>query len=413
MVVRIVGSGQSNCIGRGKGGPSFSGLSSRVRVWNNENPLGADGTAFVVPTEASPTFDPNGANNLGVWFCNSLALLLNDDIRYTMIARGGSGIGSWTPGASTGMLQEMIDVWGATAQPPADIFIWHQGEANDEQDFAYYNPRWVGLVSDLTNAGVINASTIIIVGGLCQDTPARINFNNTVLKQLAANDPRLFYADSDGLTSYDGTHFTGQSLYTHGASRYMQAYLQAKGLNMTDFWALINQGGTPGVPGSGDNRLYNLINLVNLGMQVKNTGNPATFTGVPPSNMLLTPEMIAAGAIVDWGIDAVNGIWARWENGFQVCAGNITLSFNNSSDLRGTWTYGKRFNVTNPFVIASPSNWSAINGTAPISTAKQANSLPDVLSAVQQSATIRLASNAQYVSGDTFGARCFAIGQWK
>lgn len=290
MTIRVFVSGQSNALGRAAGGPSWSTIDSRVRVWNNVNPLGANGSTFTDPVSARAggTFDNLDRNNLGVWFCDKLARYADDDVDMTIVARGASSITLWDPAEATyPMLQECIDVWAATGQPPADVFLWHQGEANagsSDAAAASYQDRFLALVANLTAGGVIGDNTRIIVGGLSEENmQAKLDFNRKALRALSDLDRRIGYASSTNLLTTDGTHFTGDALRELGAERYFSAYRQ---LAPPPLFALVNSGGTPGVAGSGENRSLFVGSLRN-GYKLLGQPRILTFDQIysPPSSV--------------------------------------------------------------------------------------------------------------------------------
>lgn len=216
-------------LGRGTGGPSLSGVSPNVRVWNNVNPLGGNGTAFVTAEQAQQvgTFQLTDRNNLAVWFCDKLARKRFDSVDLTLVARASSGIQLWAPTEATfTMLQECVDVWAATGQGPADVFIWHQGENNVATFVPSYQLAFETLVDNLKAGGIISDSTIIIVGGILDADSTRHTFNRKALMPLG-NKPGRAFARSYGLTSSDDAHFDGASLVALGALRYFSAYLFA------------------------------------------------------------------------------------------------------------------------------------------------------------------------------------------
>lgn len=276
MTLRVLVSGQSNSLGRATDGPSFSGVDSRVSVWNNINPLGADGSAFVTAAAAKTAgvFENTDRNNFAVWFCDRLARAMSDTVTMTLVARGGISISEWAPsGATYPMLAEMTSVWAATGQPPADVFLWHQGEQDvGVMTPANYRTAFAAMLANLQAAGVISANTIVIVGGLVEATQARIDFNTDALKQLPADDARVAYADSSNLESYDATHFSGYGLYLFGRDRYFRAYQEAISMSL---YALVNDGGTPGEAGTGENKILNLDPVL-AGYKLK--GAPVVFT---------------------------------------------------------------------------------------------------------------------------------------
>lgn len=233
MTIKVFASGQSNMVGRGVGGQSMAGVSSDVRVWNNVNPLGSNGDAFVpaVQAQSGGTFELSDRNNLAVWFCDKLARKLFETVDLTVVARASSSIQLWAPTETTSpMLQECIDVWGATNQrAPADVFLWHQGENNSlTTPHASYMAAFENLLTNLEAGGVIGPETVVLIGGILEGDASRASFNQGALLQLAKKRKRG-YARSYGLTSSDGAHFDGPSLVALGARRYFAAYLFASG----------------------------------------------------------------------------------------------------------------------------------------------------------------------------------------
>lgn len=230
MTIRVFCSGQSNALGRGTGGPAFSGVSSSVRVWNNVNPLGANGTAFVsvVAARAAGTFELTDTNNHAVWFCDQLARTQFDTVDLTLVALGGASIAHFLPTEATfPMLAECQAVWTATGQAPADVFLWHQGEADTALTPAAYSAAFEQLVANLIARGVISATTLIILIGTAESSAVRVNFNRDVL-QVLARSPRRAYAHSSGMTTSDNSHFSGRDLAAMGLRRIYAAWLFAR-----------------------------------------------------------------------------------------------------------------------------------------------------------------------------------------
>ena len=212
--------GQSNGLGFGLGGPSPS-LATRVKVWNNENPLGANGTAFVDPVLGSPPLTASGTNNLGIWFAHRATRELDVDARGVIVARGSSDISWWHP--TTGaMFAETVAVYAASGLPPADVFLWHQGETG-EDDNTQYKSKWLAMRAALVAAGAIRNQAPCILGGL---QGARIGgTNDTYLQELAAENAGVYYASSAGLGhNGDELHFSGSALYILGYERYWEQY---------------------------------------------------------------------------------------------------------------------------------------------------------------------------------------------
>lgn len=328
MTIRVFMSGQSNALGRGAGGPSFSLVDPRVLVWNNVNPGGGQaqsgpyGTAFISPSRASAPFDPSGGWNIGLAFCHRLAQVRETNVQYLLCGQGGSSLKEWvTPEGGAGpVLAHSISAWSASGQDPAHVFLWHQGEGDTTEyymTFGEYRSRFVRLLGHLMAAGVIDANTVVIVGGTAEENPDRIAFNNEVLRVLAAANPNIHYASSEGLETYDGSHFMGQDLYAFGADRYWEAYAAA-------------------TPASA----------------AKSILTSSEFSGVPGVSGLLSSAMLAAGAIVEDGIHPTNGYYCRLERGLQVCATSVGASHVTSTVLDGNWTFPRPFKLR-PFVFSA------------------------------------------------------------
>lgn len=230
MTIKVFASGQSNSLGRGTGGPAFSGVNAGVRVWNTINPLGALGTAWVTAAaaQAAGTFEFLDRNNAAVWFCDRLSRVTSEDVDLTLVARGGTAISQWAPGAGVPMLQQCIDVWGATTQAPADVMLWQQGEGDHVSTPAStYIADFLALLSNLTSAGVIDANTIVIISGIAESDDARYNYNVDALYAIQAQYSKSVFASSLLAPTSDGVHFTGQALADMGRSRFFASYRYA------------------------------------------------------------------------------------------------------------------------------------------------------------------------------------------
>lgn len=230
MTIRVFMSGQSNALGLGTGGPDWGDVSGNVRIWNNTNPMGTLGSAFVTAAQARAggVFNYADRGNFGPWFCDKLARTQFQPVDLTAVVRGASNIGYWAPeGAPEPLLQQCIDVWAATGQDPANVFLWHQGESNTGTDHAVYREAFENLLTNLAAGGVIDSSTLVLIGGLCHISANRVNFNRNALQVLAQKPGRAF-ASSYRLADYDGTHFTADALAELGAVRYYSAYQFAR-----------------------------------------------------------------------------------------------------------------------------------------------------------------------------------------
>lgn len=214
----VLATGQSNMGGRYFTSTEFSS-ASRVRVWNNTNPLGANGTSWIVPVEGNPPFSASGYTNLAVWFCKRLSIELDEDVRLILVYRDSSGLEFWDP--TTGAVyQEIEDVHAASGAPAVDIMLWHQGEGGGTD----YKANWIIMRNALRTAGILGATAPTIVGGL---QGVRIGTGTDLLLQELANEnDDVYYASSVGLTSHDAVplHFDGVSLYEFGYNRYWDQY---------------------------------------------------------------------------------------------------------------------------------------------------------------------------------------------
>lgn len=230
MTIRVFVSGQSNALGRFAGTRPWSEISSDVRVWNNVNALGAVGSAFVTAEQAraAGTFMSTDRNNFGVWFCDRVARARFEPVDMTIVARGASRIEFWSiEEAEYPMLQNCIDVWSATGQQPADVFLWHQGEGDClAMDYAGWQQAFEGLITNLRAGGVLDDSTLILAGGLTDNRWEKMDFNDKAILPAVSTRGRA-YAASD-LLANDGTHFYGDALEQFGAQRYYAAYNLAR-----------------------------------------------------------------------------------------------------------------------------------------------------------------------------------------
>jgi hypothetical protein len=218
----VLATGQSNMIGlNGFGGPAMNSTDPRITVWNNENPIVDDGTAWISsPAAGNKPWAPDGSNNLSLWFCQRLAQELQDDVRLILVARGGNAISHWHP-ASGEVYARILSVYAATGlDRPADILLWHQGESDAASDEATYKAAWLNVMAGLASEDIIDGNTARIVGGL-RPSSAVVN---PWLQALAAENPNTYYADATGMIDGVESHFLGNRLYQFGYGRYWDAY---------------------------------------------------------------------------------------------------------------------------------------------------------------------------------------------
>ncbi len=407
MTIRVFATGTSNIIGRGVDYSGWSRIDDRVRVWNNIIPHATNGNAFVsaAVARAGGTFQNTDRNSSTVWFCHRLAQVRGDDVRLTLVAQGGTGVEEWASGGP--MLNRCISVYAATGQAPADVFLWSQ--SNLTMPAAEYRGRFLALVANLKAAGIIDNSTVILIQDMAHSDAQRLAFNANVVQTLADEHASIFRTRGDGLTTFDdGSHYDSPSLYTLGVERHFAAYAEAKGIKMADLFALVNEGGIPGEPGSGEKKLYNLINLALIGMKAKDIRQGPAFSGADPADNLLTAGMLAAGAVVGFG-SGPNGTFIRWENGLQICMVRAVLVHNASQTLRYVWTFPKPFAAA-PFVIHAPVAENIVNMTS----AKRGPTVAQCQPPTALTVELQLLSNNLFTVGDeTLGTMGFAVGWWK
>jgi hypothetical protein len=292
MTIKIIASGQSNMSGVGLNGMPSQYIDRRVLIWNNANPLGANGSAFVVPVfGANPFYYPGGIkyNNLAAWFAHRIAREYQEDVRLVLVTENGASIKRWTlsDDASAPAADEMIAVWGATGLgAPADFYLWHQGEADyGTLNYATYKAYFDEKLSRLALAGVIDANTKIIIGGVAEIHSTAIAWNTNVLQQVAANTANVFYASSVNCPLSDAVHFSGASLYRLGFERYWDA--------------------------------------------------------VQPSLTLPVPDYG-----IEWAGGNGNGEWVRYNDGRMIQDHIIELKYLNSTTLTGNWQFPHYFIYT-------------------------------------------------------------------
>lgn len=220
--LNIIASGQSNMCGRGTGGPSPLTADTRVKVWNNANELVSDGNAFIsVPDFGSPPWRSGGANNLALWFADAAAKNLATDVNLVMVCKGGQSITEWTPDQE--MYQALVRNYKATNLPPADVFLWHQGESDKNMAPCTYRLRLLNIISRLKYGGVLAHNALTIVGGLRYSLASDID---KALEDTATYNPAVRYVSVTGLQDFDGIHFTGQALHELGVKYWEKFYEQ-------------------------------------------------------------------------------------------------------------------------------------------------------------------------------------------
>lgn len=229
QALTIIASGQSNMCGRGVGGPSPLTSSPLVRVWNNANELANDGNAFIAaPDFSNPPWGMDrwaGANNLALWFAHKAAAELNEEVRLVLVCRGGRSIDTWDSNQET--YTAMKRIYLSTAEPPADVFLWHQGESDIDMSTCAYKLNFLSLLARMRADRILKHDGPAVVGTIVEDgedLAQEIAFN-TSLYNLATEHPDILFVNADGLSLHDTKHFGGWSLY-HLGIKYWDKYAQ-------------------------------------------------------------------------------------------------------------------------------------------------------------------------------------------
>ncbi|MBX4921007.1 hypothetical protein HJA76_15045 [Rhizobium bangladeshense] len=214
----ILAMGQSNALGNQAGG--LTTPFANVTVWNNQNDietLANLGTAFITPVLGAVPFNTAAGpiNNMMVHAAKVIAKVAGRPVRLILVAEGGISIDKWINASNVKgpMYTRMQAVLAAAGiSTPVDIFLWHQGEA-DNATSGTYQTRWNNLITALTTDGVINSGTAIAVG----ETALQYTNINPVLKTIADADARVGLARLSNLNlAGDNTHFLGTSLVRAG-----------------------------------------------------------------------------------------------------------------------------------------------------------------------------------------------------
>lgn len=222
----ILATGQSNACGRGTGGPSPLTANPLVQVWNNANELISDGNAFIaVPGFGNPPWHSGGANNMFLWFAHKAASELNTDVRLVLVCRGARSLETWGEGGE--LYTAMKRIYQLTGDPPADVFLWHQGESDIDESACWYKTKFLNLLARMRADGLLKYDAPAIVGTIAEDgedLAAEIAFNNN-LYDLALAHPDILFVNADDIPLHDTKHFSGWGLY-HLGIKYWDKYAQ-------------------------------------------------------------------------------------------------------------------------------------------------------------------------------------------
>lgn len=212
MALYLAGSGQSNGEGRGTGG-SFA-ISPLVKVWNNHN--GRDdllnlGDAWITPVRDQHPFDLNDGNNMFLHAANAIALMTGEEIRLVFVTKGGLGLASWyASSAVQPMLARLLAVLDAAGVGMLDGLFWMGHENTDGAALSTWQGRWNAVKREIRDAGHMTTSTPIVMG----ECEVGHTTSNSYIEACATG--RTARAPLKMLPTYDGTHYTGESLVTAG-----------------------------------------------------------------------------------------------------------------------------------------------------------------------------------------------------
>lgn len=248
----VLAEGQSNMRSvPGQVGGDLS-INPNVFAWNSQAAPMRNGTAWVTATPGqNPFIGAADVNNLAFQFCKQLQVRTGRPVYLILVALGGHSIeafmnsvdlsnNGWTRPSGDADLFTFAQTQLAAAMPlvpgspnSLDYFIWHQGEANKEDQVELYARKFRTVLKRLeTNGRIARNKTDIIAGELL------IGANNgryrvrhlSALQRLKIGTredafPRLKIARSRTLqpvTLTDDLHFSGDDLTALG-KRYADA----------------------------------------------------------------------------------------------------------------------------------------------------------------------------------------------
>lgn len=242
---RILGSGQSNMLGRGTSGPSYSLINPKVKIWNNTAAIGGSvGSAYVAPTLNTAPFETTGSyNNLLPWVGERIYENLLCDVELSLVAQTGTAIDDWVlSGVATRPLFDRISaVWTAQGAIAYDAFVWYQGESDGlaALSASTYKSRLLELIAALKANGILAGNAPIMLCGLATNTS--YTAIDDAIREVAADNAasNFFYCSVFGLDTVEAagtngasgaTHLTGAALSDQGFNRVGIPLLRAIGL---------------------------------------------------------------------------------------------------------------------------------------------------------------------------------------
>lgn len=247
----VVAAGQSNMrsIPDQTGGDFTS--NPRLFAWNSQVSPMSGGTAFVPMEIGEDPFIGTAANNLAFQFCKELQVRTGRLVYLILVAAGGHHIEAFmnaTDLANNGWSQDPGDqdlfafltseVATALESVPGepttiDYFIWHQGEANKEDQVEVYAHKMRTMLKRFENIGFIERNKTDVIAGELFDGDKNGRYRDrhaAALRRLQMGTyqdafPRLKIANSHGLkavTLIDDLHFSGEDVTAMG-KRYVDA----------------------------------------------------------------------------------------------------------------------------------------------------------------------------------------------
>lgn len=227
-------------------------VNPRVFAWNSQAAPATNGTAWVTATPgANPFIGAAGANNLAFQFCKELQRRTGRLVYLILVALGSHSIeafmnaadltaNGWTkPSGDADLFTFAMNQMAAAlplvpgAPTSVDYLIWHQGEANKEDQVEVYAKKLrIVLKRFELNGRIVRNKTDIIAGELLVGaTNGRYRVRHaSALRRLQMGTredafPRFKIASSVGLqpvTLNDDLHFSGEDLTALG-KRYADA----------------------------------------------------------------------------------------------------------------------------------------------------------------------------------------------
>ncbi|MBM3603631.1 MAG: sialate O-acetylesterase [Alphaproteobacteria bacterium] len=227
-------------------------VNPSVLAWNSQAAPMADGTAWVTATPGqNPFIGTAGANNAAWQFCKELQRRTGRKVYLILAALGSHSIeafmnasdltnNGWTKPAGDADLFTFVMAQLAAALPlvpgaptSVDYLLWHQGEANKEDQVEVYAKKLRTVLKRFElNGRIVRNKTEIIAGELlvgANNGRYRERHLNALRRlQMGTREdafPRFKIARSTGLqpvTINDDLHFSGEDLTALG-KRYADA----------------------------------------------------------------------------------------------------------------------------------------------------------------------------------------------